>query len=51
MSLSGGSLISIRFVSSMIPRNDSDVEGPSSLSDAKGTPKSAHRDVKMFRFC
>lgn len=51
VSLSDGSLISIWSVSSIIPRNDSDVEGPSNLSDANGTPKSSHRDVKISRFC
>ena len=34
----------------MIPRSDSDAAGLFSLSDANGTPKSAHRDMKMSRF-
>lgn len=36
-------------VSNMIPRNDSDAEGLSSLSDANGTPKYTHRDMEMSR--
>ena len=39
VSLSFGSIISILSVSNMIPRNDKDVEGPSSLSGAKGIPR------------
>ena len=46
-SLSAGNLISMRQVSSMIPRKDKEVAGPSSLSVAKGTPRSLHNDVKM----
>ena len=40
VSLSGGSLISVRFVSRMIPRNDSYVEV---CPNANGTPKSTYR--------
>ena len=47
-SLYYGSLISMRFVSKIIPRKDSDVEGPSSLSVARGTPSSAHKDTNVF---
>ena len=37
-SLSDGSLISMWLMSKIIPRKDRDVEGPSSLLVAKGTP-------------
>ena len=43
-SLFGGSLISMRLVSKMMPRKDRDVEGLSNLSVAKGTPYSTHND-------
>ena len=46
-----GSLISIRLVSSMIPRKDKDVAGPSSLSATSGTPKSLHSAMNMSRLC
>ena len=50
-SLSVGNLISIRLVSSMIPRKDKEVAGPFSLSVANETPRSLHNDVKMSRLC
>ena len=50
VSLSAGNLISIWSMSSTIPRNDRDVEGPSSLSDTNGTPESVHMNVKVSRF-
>ena len=49
MSLTECRLISMWSVSNMIPRNDSDAEGLSSLSDANGTPKYTHRDMEMSR--
>ena len=38
-SLSDGSLISMQCVSSMIPKKDKDVDGPCSLSVARGVIK------------
>ena len=49
VSLSAGNLIPMRQVSSVIPRKE--VTGPSSLSVAKGTPRSLHNDVKMSTLC
>jgi len=50
VSLLSGSLISMRSVSNMIPKKDKEVGGPSNLSNAKGTPKSAHKDTKVSIF-
>ena len=36
-------------MSRFIPKKVKDVEGPSSFSDASGTPKSLHNLVKMSR--
>jgi len=41
-SLVSGSLISILTVSIVIPKNVSDVDGPSTFSAASGTPKALH---------
>jgi len=38
-------------VSSTISRNVRDVDGPSNLSGAKGTPKSAQTDMNVSKFC
>ena len=46
-SLSDGSLISMQYVSSMIPKKDKDIDGPCSLSVVRGTPKPLHSDVNM----
>ena len=50
-SLSGGNLISMRLVSKIMPKKDSDVEGPSSLSVAIGTPNSARKDTSVSTLC
>ena len=50
-SLSLDSLISMFSVSNVIHKNDKDVEGPSSSSDAMGMPNSAHRDTNVSKFC
>ena len=46
-SLSVGSLISMRLVSSMIPRKDKEVAGPSSLSVVNGKQRSLHNNVRL----
>ena len=46
-SLSDSNLISMQLVSKIIAKKDRDVEGPSSLSVAMGTPHSAHKDTNV----
>ena len=50
-SLSGSNLISMQLVAKIIPNKDRDVEEPSSLSVAMGTPNSAHKDTSVSTLC
>ena len=50
VSFSCSSLISICWISRIIPRNVKVVDGPSTLLGANGTPSSLHSPMNMFRF-
>ena len=51
VSLSGSKCVSILLESTVIPKKGREIAGPSTFSNAKGTLRSSHVLVMMFKFC